>query len=225
MSKAAAGAGSGPGPRAGKIRVNPELRTLAWALGVSLALHALALTLLDPAFRRATALLDETLSVIEARLVPRPQPETPAGLPLPEAAPPPPPVIKDTLRDEPAPTPRPPPPARRAEPPPPQTPPRASPRARPPAEPLAPRDLDATYQRLAETLLYPEEAVRRGLEGEVVLLLDVGAGGRIAEASVASSSGHPILDQAALRAVRLLGALGPASAGKAILLPVRFQLD
>lgn len=205
--------------------LTPEGRALALALGASLALHALALVLLDPAFRRALAPLEAMLPVIEARLVPRPEPP-PA---VPEALPVPPPVLKDTLQDQPPPPP-PPPRAQRPPPVPPAPPPpppafREAPPPRPPAEPLPPRELGETYRRLAETLLYPEEAVRRGLEGEVVLLLEVDAAGRIAEASVASSSGHAILDQAALRAVRLLGVLGPASAGKAVLLPVRFQLD
>jgi protein TonB len=213
-------------PALRRQRLTPEGRALALALGASLALHALALALLDPAFRRALAPLEAMLPVIEARLVARP--EAPPSA-TPEAPSAPPPVLKDTLRDDP-----PPPPAPRAQRPAPPKPPPAPPRPAPqpqaapprtPPEPLPPRELGETYRRLAETLLYPEEAVRRGLEGEVVLLLEVDAGGRIAEASVASSSGHAILDQAALRAVRLLGVLGPASAGKAVLLPVRFQLD
>lgn len=204
----------------------PEARTLALALAVSLALHALVLVLLDPAFRGVLAQVDRTISVIEARLVPREPalvdtPPAPAQAPAAPAEPPPapPPVLKDTLAPKPPsderPTPKPAPPPRA----------KAQPAPRPPPEPLAPQELGETYQRLAETLLYPEEAVRRGLEGETVLLLEVGADGRIVEASVASSSGHAILDAAALRAVRLLGALGPASAGKAVLLPVRFQLE
>ncbi|HSO05623.1 MAG TPA: TonB family protein [Pelomicrobium sp.] len=203
--------------------MNRETRTQTLAVGVSIALHAAALTLLDPAFRRAMATLDATISVIEARLVPR-EPAIAEEPPAPAAPPTPPPVIKDTLAPEPPPKPAPAPKPRKAEPPPkPPSAERSLPRPKP--EPMAPQELGATYQRLAETLLYPEEAVRRGLQGETVLLLEVGADGRIAAASVASSSGHPILDEAALRAVRLLGALGPASAGKAVLLPVRFQLE
>ena len=212
-------------PALRRQRLTPEGRALALALGASLALHALALALLDPAFRRALAPLEAMLPVIEARLVARPEPPP---SPMPEALPAPPPVLKDTLREAPPlpPAPR----AQRPAPPKPPAPPRPAPQPqaappRTPPEPLPPRELGETYRRLAETLLYPEEAVRRGLEGEVVLLLEVDAGGRIAEASVASSSGHAILDQAALRAVRLLGVLGPASAGRTVLLPVRFQLD
>ena len=81
-----------------------------------------------------------------------------------------------------------------------------------------------TLGRLNETLLYPPEALKRGLEGEVVLMLELDERGRIVAASVASGSGHALLDEAALRAARRLGALGPSVAGKAILLPVRFRI-
>jgi protein TonB len=91
-------------------------------------------------------------------------------------------------------------------------------------EPLPAAQLAETLERLSEVLLYPPEALRLGLEGEVVLLLELGESGRIVEASVASSSGHALLDQAALKAVARLGALSPGSAGKAILLPVRFRI-
>lgn len=92
------------------------------------------------------------------------------------------------------------------------------------AERLPDEQLGEVTGRLSHTLLYPPEALRRGLEGEVVLLLELGEGGRILEATVASSSGHPLLDQAALRAAGRLGSIAPASAGKAILLPVRFRI-
>lgn len=203
--------------------MSPESRTLTLAVGVSIALHAAALKLLDPAFRGAMTTLDATISVIEARLAPR-EPVIAEEPPAPAAPTAPSPVIKDTLAPAPPPKPVKAPPPRTAAPPP-EPKPRPEPKPKPPPEPMAPQELGATYERLAETLLYPEEAVRRGLQGETVLLLEVGANGRIVAASVASSSGHPILDEAALRAVRLLGALGPASAGKAVLLPVRFQLE
>jgi periplasmic protein TonB len=97
-------------------------------------------------------------------------------------------------------------------------------RTRPPPERLAGEALDRTLGQLSQTLLYPPEAVRRGLEGEVVVMLELDADGRVVAASVASGSGHAILDEAAVAAARRLGALGPSLAGKAILLPVRFRL-
>ena len=91
-------------------------------------------------------------------------------------------------------------------------------------EPLSGQQLDDALAQLADKLLYPPEAIKQGLQGEAVVLLDVGEGGRIVTASVASSSGYAVLDQAALRAVGHVGQLSPALAGKAILLPVRFRL-
>jgi protein TonB len=92
------------------------------------------------------------------------------------------------------------------------------------AEPMPEAQLGETLKRLSDTLLYPPQAVEQGLEGEVVLVLELGEGGRILEAAVASGSGHAVLDQAALRAARGLGSLSPGLAGRAILLPVRFRL-
>ncbi|MCZ7565501.1 MAG: TonB family protein [Burkholderiales bacterium] len=92
------------------------------------------------------------------------------------------------------------------------------------AEQLPPEALRETLGRLSEEMLYPPEALRRGLEGEVVVLVELGETGRILDASIASGSGHPELDAAALRAVRKVGTLGPSSANKTILLPVRFRI-
>ena len=92
------------------------------------------------------------------------------------------------------------------------------------AERLSPEELRQTLGRLSEELLYPADALRRGLEGEVTILVELGDGGRILEASIASGSGHQSLDDAAVRAVKRLGTLGPGSAHKTILLPVRFRI-
>jgi protein TonB len=98
-----------------------------------------------------------------------------------------------------------------------------APRSAPP-EQLSPNELRETLGRLSETILFPPEALERGLEGEVTLLVQLGEGGRILHASIASGSGHKILDDAAIRAVLKLGTLGPSSANKSILLPVRFRI-
>lgn len=78
-------------------------------------------------------------------------------------------------------------------------------------------------RKLMEQLLYPPQAIAQELEGEVVLLLSLDAGGRVTSASVARTSGHALLDAAALNAVRALGPLRPSA--REILLPVEFSLD
>lgn len=49
---------------------------------------------------------------------------------------------------------------------------------------------------------YPARAIRLRMEGTVLLDVSVGTDGRVAAIAVASSSGHDLLDRAALRAVR-----------------------
>lgn len=69
---------------------------------------------------------------------------------------------------------------------------------------------------------YPPEAVARGIEGETILLLRYSADGALLDAKIARSSGHAILDQAALRAVRATprSTEGP----REVLFPVTFAL-
>ncbi|WP_341743474.1 energy transducer TonB [Azonexus hydrophilus] len=74
-----------------------------------------------------------------------------------------------------------------------------------------------------EGLFYPEEAIRHGLEGEALVLLMLDEDGQVVAARIEESSGHPLLDDAALRAVRRLHSL-PANAPMESLLPVRFRL-
>jgi protein TonB len=70
---------------------------------------------------------------------------------------------------------------------------------------------------------YPAEAISRGLEGEVQVLLIIDEAGKVSAARVEQGSGHPLLDEAALRAVRSLQSL-PADAPRQVVLPVRFRL-
>lgn len=70
---------------------------------------------------------------------------------------------------------------------------------------------------------YPESLRRRGIEGQVVVRVTVGARGRVVDAQVATSSGYIALDSAALRMVRdtRFAAPGQTRVGR---LPVRFRL-
>jgi periplasmic protein TonB len=78
-------------------------------------------------------------------------------------------------------------------------------------------------QQLSRELYYPPEAVERGLEGEALVLLFLDASGNAIAARLEASSGHALLDDAAVKAARTLRSL-PDSAPREALLPVRFRL-
>lgn len=69
---------------------------------------------------------------------------------------------------------------------------------------------------------YPPEAIAQGLEGEAIVMLRIGSNGDVLEAQIAKSSGHVILDEAALRAIRATPRFAPGP--REILLPVTFAL-
>ena len=78
-------------------------------------------------------------------------------------------------------------------------------------------------EQLGRELPYPPEAIERGLQGEALVLLFLDASGNAIAARLESSSGHALLDEAALRAARSLRSL-PDSAPREALFPVRFRL-
>lgn len=82
----------------------------------------------------------------------------------------------------------------------------------------------ALQRKLAEHLFYPPEAVAREMEGEVRLLLTLDPQGRVIEARIASSSGHPLLDQAATDAAYAMRHI-PAAGVNELILPVVFKLQ
>ena len=93
---------------------------------------------------------------------------------------------------------------------------------------VAPRSLRGAALRRAQAalskhLFYPPEAVAMGLEGEVILLLSLTESGQLVSAAIARSSGHAMLDHAALDAARKLGAL-PGNP-RQTLFPVSFRLQ
>lgn len=91
------------------------------------------------------------------------------------------------------------------------------------AKPL-PRALqEQALAELAREEFYPREAIAQGLEGRVVLLLAVAGDGRVSRIEVARSSGHALLDRAALAAAARLRRL-PGGA-REVLLPVDFVLE
>lgn len=85
-------------------------------------------------------------------------------------------------------------------------------------------EVSKQFRKQAEQgLYYPAEAIIQGLQGEVIVLLIIGENGQVGAARIEQSSGHRLLDDAALRAVRALRSL-PADAPREALLPVRFSL-
>ncbi len=182
------------------------------ALLCSLALHAAALLLLPPPAAPARAAVP-----LQARL--RPPPATPAVQEPPppprEEAPPPPAEKPASAKPKPEKkAPAKPAPARFKEPP-------ASFNGYPV---LAGNAARSAFSQLARQPLYPPEAIARGLQGEVLLLLFLDANGNVQAARVERSSGQPLLDQAAVGAARQLKAL-PEGAPREAILPVRFKLD
>ena len=77
--------------------------------------------------------------------------------------------------------------------------------------------------------VYPAQAQDRGLEGQVILKVQVLASGRAGTVSVAKSSGHRILDDAAIKAVSAW-AFDPAKRGQTAIdgwvkVPLNFKLS
>ena len=178
---------------------------LLLALAISLALHA---SLLTPDLLTPRVAAPQRVA-LRAQLRAAPQPLTPAAV----AAPPAETLLKNTLADKDAPPAAKPPAATVAKP---ATPARAS-------KDATRRDVNRAQRKLSEHLFYPPDALARGIEGEVRLLVRLTPDGRVFDVSVAASSGHAILDNAAIRAAYAMGAL-PGGA-RELILPVVFQLQ
>jgi len=72
---------------------------------------------------------------------------------------------------------------------------------------------------------YPRDARRRGEEGKVMLLVDVLPNGRVGEISVESSSGHRLLDAAAVKAVRRWRFAPAKKTGRPVRAQVRIPVE
>ncbi|MDP2969190.1 MAG: TonB family protein, partial [Deltaproteobacteria bacterium] len=76
--------------------------------------------------------------------------------------------------------------------------------------------------------LYPQEARKKGYEGEILLRVEVLSNGRVGEIEVRRSSGHEVLDRSAVAAVKQWKFV-PAKKGETqvplwVNIPVTFQL-
>lgn len=169
------------------------------------------------AFAASLLLHAATLGFGALRTLVKPAPPPRLEATLRAAAPPPPaePLVKNTL-DSDAETPREPPPAKPPEP----------PAANPALRPAVPekKQVRAAQRKLAAHTFYPSEAVTRGIEGDVRVILVLGEDGAIADVQVAASSGHAILDNAAVKAAWAMGRL-PGVTVRQMILPVSFRLQ
>ncbi len=156
---------------------------------------------------------------MEVRMVPAEAPQPPVEQqlpPPPEDTPPPKAELESVIQPPPPdlpppafPVQAPPPTPAKPKPPPPR--PKPVPRqaapvetAPQPAQPAAPKTVSAAqiHYRVAPHPIYPERARRDGESGRVMLRVMIDASGRPAQVSVATSSGHAVLDESALSAVR-----------------------
>lgn len=104
----------------------------------------------------------------------------------------------------------------------------ARPATRMPARPPQPRRASGGAPRgrlvpLHMPRIYPEGARRMGLQGRAVVLVTIGAGGRIVHAELVTSAGHPALDEAALTSARAWRFQAPGETRR-LRLPFNYQL-
>ena len=178
----------------------PRRLTLAFAL--SLAVHG-------------AALLPDFLKRLPAA---PPKPPLQAMLRLPPAPEPRPvePLLKNTLDEEVAP--------KEVELPPPPPPKPVEPAPKPVPKNTQKRDIQIAQRKLSEQQFYPPEAIARNIEGEVRLIIKLAENGTVDDVAIAASSGHAILDNAAIRAAYAMGALTGVTS-RELILPVVFRLE
>jgi periplasmic protein TonB len=97
------------------------------------------------------------------------------------------------------------------------------------AEPgLGRREMDPLWewirQAIQHRITYPALARRRGWEGQITVRFVLSMSGDVSELQVVESSGHPILDTAALQAVSSAVPLPSLSRTTEIAMPVVFSL-
>lgn len=194
---------------------------IASALIVSGMVYAMNTVGMEPPAAKSNPVMVSLVELPETPPPPPPEPESRPNQPSPMRAQPQPSVPMppipqvETVPPSPAPV-----PVVEVPPPvpvpmdPPQTPVATSPAPAPAPAPVAvsqtPRSNPAAeggYQARARALInrnknYPEEALQMSMTGSVVVVYVIDRGGRLIRAEVDRSSGHSLLDQAALRAVR-----------------------
>ena len=77
--------------------------------------------------------------------------------------------------------------------------------------------LEHIKNKIQNVWVYPEEAIQTGQQGELLVLFSIDKNGNLVRLKLIRSSGYPLLDKAALQAVRDASPFPP--------LPKRFNLD
>jgi len=180
-------------------------RPLVIFYAIALAFHAVVLFYLKPPAPHPPKIFNETYIDVTLTTPPPPQPEPPKAQPTP---PPPKPVVIP-LKPEEKPPPPPPPkpemtiPQPKPTPPPPPV---VQPVAVPPPQPKPPEEkyvsiTEPKYARRVEAI-YPEEAQRRHQQGQVTVMIYINEAGVLDKVEIVKSSGYPLLDAAAVKAVK-----------------------
>ena len=140
---------------------------------------------------------------------PRPALQATLRLPPKREEPPAEPLLKDTIATEDTPEVA-------------KTPPPAP--APPTKNALVKREVQEAQRKMSQYVYYPPEAVTHGIEGEVRLILKFATDGSVEDVVLAASSGHPILDNAAIKAAYAMGKLTGVTS-RELILPVSFRLE
>ena len=201
-------------------------RIIGIAFVIALHLTALMMLLIPAVAPKAPAEKERTTMVTLVDAPPPPPPPLPP--PPPEDKPPPP--VKNLSPPKPSPVP-----------PPPEAPVVDVPEPRPsdivtppspPAPPAPPSDIGASVDISSKNMnppKYPPAAFRAGVQGEVILIVDVDANGNVTNVSVEKSSRNRDLDRAAMDAARkwkfnASTVNGQKAAGR-VRVPVNFALN
>jgi periplasmic protein TonB len=175
-------------------------RSLIIFYAVALAFHAAVFVWLKPPAPRPPKVLNETYVDVELATPPAPEPPKPQPPPVPQ------PKVETPPPQKPAPTPEPAPkpaemtvPAPKPEPPPPIAQPVVIPQPKSPEKYVS--ITEPKYARRVQAV-YPGEAQRRHQQGSVTVMIYINDSGVLDKVEIVKSSGYPLLDAAAVKAVK-----------------------
>jgi protein TonB len=86
------------------------------------------------------------------------------------------------------------------------------------------KNFNYIQRRIRDKLVYPPQAKRTGVQGNAELLFTIHADGTVSDIRVRVSSGHELLDQAAIDAIYAAAPFRPAPVQARIAVPITFKL-